>query len=297
MPKLPSQKRLLLTGASGFLGWNICRHTPKEWEIFGVVYSHPLSLPGANIIQTDLRKDKSVKQLFETVRPQAVMHMAAVSDPNYCQLHREETRAINVEASLRMAGLSADYGIPCLFTSSDLVFDGNHAPYSEEDPPDPINHYGEQKTLAEAGMRRRYPQTIICRLPLMFGESGPVAQSFLQPMLQSIREGRDLSLFVDEFRTPVSGKTAAQGLFLALNHTGEIIHLGGKERISRYGFGLMLKDSLISLEVKLIPCSQKDSSMAAPRPADVSLNSAKAFSLGYDPPPLLTALNDSLGLK
>jgi dTDP-4-dehydrorhamnose reductase len=46
MNKSPEKKRLLLTGASGFLGWNIGRQTPPEWEIFGVVFSHPISWPG-----------------------------------------------------------------------------------------------------------------------------------------------------------------------------------------------------------------------------------------------------------
>ncbi|MBA4394273.1 MAG: NAD(P)-dependent oxidoreductase, partial [Desulfobacca sp.] len=268
-----------------------------EWEIHGVAFSHPIVLPGTTIIQTDLRNYKNLKNLFKTVRPQAVMHTAALSDPNVCQLHREETQVINVEASLQIAGLCADSRIPCLFTSSDLVFDGLHPPYSEKDLPGPINRYGEQKVLAEAGMQDRYPETIICRLPLMFGESGPMAQSFLQPMLKALREDRDLHLFVDEFRTPISGKTAAQGLFLALTKAQGIIHLGGRERISRYDFGLLLKKSLKSPRAELIPCCQKDIKMPAPRPPDVSLNSAKAFSLGYNPPPLMEALKDSLEIR
>jgi dTDP-4-dehydrorhamnose reductase len=179
-----------------------------------------------------------------------------------------------------------------LFTSSDLVFDGRHAPYSEEDFPNPINRYGEQKTLAEEKMRTIYPQTIICRLPLMFGEDRPPARSFLQPMLKAAKTGQDLPLFIDEFRTPVSGKVAALGLFLALRQAGGIFHLGGRERISRYEFGLLLIESLGGSHANLIPCLQKNLTMAAPRPADVSLNSEKAFSLGYAPPRLKEALRE-----
>jgi dTDP-4-dehydrorhamnose reductase len=294
MTKPPPKKKLLLTGASGFLGWNICHQALTGWEIHGLTFSHPIGLPGTIIIQTDLRKYKDLKNLFKTIQPQAVMHTAAVSDPNFCQLHQQETRAINVEASLHIAGLCAEARIPCLFTSSDLVFDGRRPPYTEKDLPAPINQYGEQKTLAEEGMRKRYPATIICRLPLMFGESGPVAQSFLQSMLKAIREDRDLNLFVDEFRTPVSGKTAAQGLFLALDKAEGIIHLGGRERLSRYAFGLLVMNSLKFPGVKLIPCYQKDIKMPAPRPPDVSLNSEKAFSLGFDPPNLIKELNNCL---
>jgi dTDP-4-dehydrorhamnose reductase len=299
MTKPAQKKRLLLTGASGFLGWNICRQAPTEWEIHGVAFSHPNGLPGTIIIPTDLRNYQDLKNLFKTVRPQAVMHIAASADPNFCQLHPEETRIINVETSLQIAGLCAEARIPCLFTSSDLVFDGRHPPYSEQDPPNPINSYGEQKALAEEGMRKKYPETIVCRLPLMFGESGPIAQSFLQPMLKAIREGRDVPCFVDEFRTPVSGKTAAQGLFLALHQAEGIIHLGGRERISRYDFGLLLRVFFKSPGIKLIPCCQKDITMPAPRSPDVSLNSNKAFSMGFDPPSLIEELKDleRLGLS
>jgi dTDP-4-dehydrorhamnose reductase len=290
----PSKKRLLLTGASGFLGWHLCRQAPPEWEIWGVVFSGTLAIPGITVLPADLRKYQDLKTVFQTIRPQAVIHTAAFSDPNYCQLHPHETEALNVTASIHLAGLCADLLIPCLFTSSDLVFDGLRAPYCEEDPPNPINFYGEQKWQAEEGMGNTYPQTIICRLPLMFGEAGPTAKSFLQPMLKALRGKGSLSLFVDEFRTPVSGKTAAQGLYWALEHIEGIIHLGGRKRISRYDFGLLLKKCLKSPPATLIPCSQKDLPQAAPRPVDVSLNSTKAFSLGYQPPSLKEDLLEAL---
>jgi len=286
-------KRLLLTGASGFLGWNICRHVPKEWEIYGLVFSHSITLPGMTFIQTDLRNFKDLENLFKTINPKAVIHTAAITDPNYCQLHRKETQTVNLEASLQIADLCADHQIPLVFTSSDLVFDGLHPPYSEADPPCPVNVYGEQKAMAEAGMRQRWRETIVCRLPLLFGEPGLVAQSFLQPMLKAIRADRELCLFVDEFRTPVSGKVATEGLFLALKKAKGIIHLGGRESISRYNFGLLMKNITGIEKGKIIPCTRKDLKMPAPRPPDVSLNSSKAFSLGFNPPALIEDLKDN----
>lgn len=287
-------KRVLLTGASGFLGWNICRQTPKDWQVFGVTFAHPGRIPGVHFLQADLRNLQDQKKLFETVRPQAVIHTAAVTDPNYCQLHPEDTQRINVRASLLLADLCADHQIPLVFTSSDLVFDGDHPPYNEEDSPRPVSIYGEQKVLAEEQMRKRWPETIICRLPLMFGESGPVAQSFLQPMLKAFEENRPLALFTDEFRTPISGRMAARGIFLALTHSPGILHLGGRKSISRYDFGLLLKDRLDPRKGTLIPCCQKELKMAAPRPSDVSLDSRKALALGFNPPGLVADLEESL---
>jgi dTDP-4-dehydrorhamnose reductase len=105
----------------------------------------------------------------------------------------------------------------------------------------------------------------------------------MQPFIQTLREGKELSLFIDEFRTPTSAKTASQGLLLALEKVNGRIHLGGKERVSRYDFGRLLVEVLQLPANSLKACRQQDVKMAAPRPPDVSLDSSKAFELGYAP--------------
>ncbi|MGI8503846.1 MAG: SDR family oxidoreductase [Hassallia sp.] len=282
-------KKLLITGVSGFLGWNICQ-LAREWEVYGTYLSHSLNIPSVNTLKVNLTKFQEIKQIFHEIQPAAVIHTAAQSQPNFCQTHPEESHAINVEASSNIAGLCADYNIKCAFTSTDLVFDGRCAPYSETDAVCPLNIYGEQKVMAEAAMLYRYPMTAVCRMPLMFGMATPTATSFMQPFLQTLKEGKELKLFIDEFRTPVSGKTAAKGLLLALEKVNGIIHLGGKERISRFDFGKLLVEVFQLPSTNLQACRQQDIKMAAPRPSDVSLDSSKAFALGYEPLSLKTEL-------
>jgi dTDP-4-dehydrorhamnose reductase len=283
-------KKLLITGASGFLGWNLIQHAKSEWTIIGTFFSHPLKIPGVTLFRVDLTRFKDLKNLFHEARPDAVIHTAAISDPNFCQQNQKNTHKINTEAAINIAGLCADRKIPCLFTSSDLVFDGLNPPYNEKDEPSPVSHYGEQKVLAEQGMKKRYPKIVICRMPLMFGDPGPVAKSFIQPMIRQMKAGIEINLFVDEFRTPVSGKDAAQGLIIALNRMPRVIHLGGSERISRHAFGQLLIDVLQIRDAKLNPCQQKDLNLPAPRPPDVSLDSSKATDLGFRPNPLADEL-------
>jgi dTDP-4-dehydrorhamnose reductase len=170
-----------------------------------------------------------------------------------------------------------------VFTSTDQVFNGLNPPYNEAAPVCPINIYGEQKVMAEMGMLERYPMTAVCRMPLMFGSATPTAQSFIQPFIQTLKEEKELNLFIDEFRTPTSGTTAAKGLLLALEKVKGIIHLGGKERISRYDFGQLLVEVFQLPSTGIRGCRQKDVKMSAPRPADVSLDSSQAFGLGYQP--------------
>lgn len=276
-------KKLLVTGASGFLGWNLCQLAQQEWDVYGTSFSHSVDIPSVKVINVDLRDFQEIQRIFREIQPNAVIHTAAQSSPNFCQTHPDESHAINVTASCTIAGLCADYSIPCAFTSTDLVFDGLNSPYRETDPVSPVNLYGEQKVMAEEGMLERYPQTAVCRMPLMFGIAAPPAQSFMQPFIQTLREGKELRLFTDEFRTPASGKTAAQGLLLALEKVNGRIHLGGKERISRYEFGRLLVEVFELPTEALKSCRQQDVKMSAPRPPDVSLDSSMAFALGYSP--------------
>ena len=285
-------KRLLITGASGFLGWNISRIAKSDWVLFGTSFSHSLSIQDVAVLTVDLTSFRDLKQLFDDVKPDAVIHTAAITDPNFCQQNRALSHNMNTQVPINIAGLCSDLGISCLFTSSDLVFDGLKPPYSEEDDPSPISFYGEQKAMAETGMKDRYPLTVICRIPLMFGDPGPVATSFIQPMLHAIQSGKIVNLFTDEFRTPVSGRDAAKGLLIALDELPEIIHLGGPERISRYEFGRLLCESLNLSNARLNPCRRQDVKMPAPRPPDVSLDSSKARALGFNPKSLKEELEE-----
>ncbi|MBE8999738.1 NAD(P)-dependent oxidoreductase [Nostoc sp. LEGE 12447] len=276
-------KKLLITGVSGFLGWHLCQLAKPEWDIYGTYLSHPLEIPGMKMLKANLTNFQELKRIFNDVKPEAVIHTAAHSQPNFCQTNPKESHAINVIASCNIAGLCADNSIPCAFTSTDLVFDGLNAPYQEIDAVCPVNLYGEQKAIAEADMLERYPMTAVCRMPLMFGAATPTAKSFIQPFIETLQAEKELSLFIDEFRTPVSGTTAAKGLLLALEKVNGIIHLGGKERISRYDFGQILVEVFQLPSTGLKSCRQQDVKMAAPRPTDVSLDSSKAFALGYQP--------------
>lgn len=276
-------KKLLVTGASGFLGWNLCQLAKQNWDVYGLYFSHPIKIPGINLLKVDLTDFEAIKGIIQDIKPDGVIHTAAQSNPNFCQTQPEASYPINVTASCNIAGLCADNSIPCAFTSTDLVFDGLNPPYTENDSVCPVNYYGEQKVKAEEGMLERYPLMAVCRMPLMFGIAPPPATSFMQPFIKILREGKDLSLFTDEFRTPASGKTASQGLLLALEKVNGRIHLGGKERISRYEFGRLLVQVFNLPDVGLKAGKQADVKMAAPRPVDVSLDSSQAFSLGYMP--------------
>ncbi len=284
--------KLLILGASGFLGWNLCNHAKKKWHVIGTYFKNPLEISGCSMIGSNLFEKQDIDRLFNQVQPDAVIFSAAASNPNFCQNNPDVSYVINVTAPAYFAKLAAERDITFLFTSSDLVFDGTNPPYNEQSPVSPISVYGEHKAKAEQLILSNHKRALVCRLPLMFGNPSPTSESFLQPMIKSLKESKPITLFTDEVRTPASAQTVASGLLHLLGSTTGIIHLGGKERISRYDFGLLLTE-LFHFDKSLIkPVLQSEVAMAAPRPPDVSLDSSFAFSKGYTPCSIIEELRN-----
>jgi len=276
-------KKLLVTGASGFLGWNLCKYARDFYEVKGLYHRNQVSIKNVTMLQSDLTDITSLRSMFDLITPDAVIHTAAASDPNYCQQHKNETELLNIEVSFLLAQFCRERTIPFVFTSTDLVFDGTRAPYDEQSPVCPVNIYGKQKAVAEKRITEIYAGAVICRMPLMFGDTPPNCKRFLQLWIEQIKAGKKLNLFTDEFRTPVSALDASKGLLMACENLHGIIHLGGHERISRYDFGRLLVQQLNFSDDTITGCRQCDVPMAAPRPKDVSLDSSKAFAMGYNP--------------
>ena len=300
-------RTLLITGVSGFLGWTVARLARPDWQVAGTYFStkrHTAQTAFSEIEtgRIDLTEFRELREMMSMVKPAAVIHTAALTDVNYCETHVNESFRINVEATRNLAGLCADREIPFVFTSSDLVFDGTRPPYTEDDVMTPVNVYGEHKALAEDEVLDRYPLSTICRMPLMFGASSPTHISFLQWMVTKMARGERLPLFQDEYRTPVDAESAARGLLLAawrglpeaadleLSPINGRLHLGGRQRISRYDFGLMVQEIGGFGDAHIDPVRLGDVPLAAQRPPDVSLDSSRAYGLGYDPSSLKGAL-------
>ncbi|MBN1558320.1 MAG: SDR family oxidoreductase [Lentisphaerae bacterium] len=279
-------RHVLLTGATGCLGWNFCRVAQDRVRVTAAVHRHAPDRPGIRNRHIELASPERFGALLDSVRPDAVIHAAALAQPNACERDPAASFRINVEASAALARECAARDLAFLLTSTDLVFDGEQAPYREEAVPAPLQVYGRHKAEAERRVLDAHPGAAICRLPLLFGDPGPYAGNFLTEWLGALETGRVLNCFTDEFRTAVSAPAAAEGLLLVLERgVGGILHLGGRERLSRHAFALRLAHALGCATAAIRPCRRADLPMPALRPRDLSLDSRRAFALGYDPPP------------
>ncbi len=277
-----AKKKLIITGASGFLGYHLLRVTSAEWEVYGITHSKGFDFKNALAINCDLRNYIELGNFIDDIEPDAIIHTAAISDANFCEQNKELSYEVNVEATKNLAGICCDFKIPFAFTSTDLVFDGKQGMYKEDDAKNPLSVYGEQKSIAEYEALRIYPEATIFRLPLMFGAAEASAFNYLQKLIAQIKNSETAPLFHDEYRSVCGAKSIAKGILKLINETGTI-HLAGKEKLSRYEFGLKAAKAFGLDESLLHSCSQKEVKMAAPRPADVSLNISKAKSLGFAP--------------
>lgn len=284
-------KKLLVTGISGFLGWYIATHEQNEFQLTGIYHNTQPTLKSIRLEQLNLTDFPQVTNFLNNLQPDAILHLAANSNPNDCE-QNPNARIINVEATTHLAEYAALVGIPYLFTSTDLVFDGKNAPYDISNTPAPIMVYGKQKLEAEKLLNEIHPNAIIARMPLMYGipENG---LGFMNAWLRNLKAGKNIHCFTDEYRTATFGGDAAQGIFALLkNNIGGVFHLGGLERMSRFEFATIMADYFNLDKNLIIPSLQKDVQMPAARPADVSLTSNKTFSLGFSP----NHLNENLKL-
>lgn len=281
---------ILITGVAGFLGSHLARLLQEQGRPFTGIYK--LKKPAFPAGQLDLSNREAVQERLRQLRPGAILHLAAASSPNWCELHPKESQLINVDAAINLAVYAREAGIPFIFTSTDLVFDGQNAPYDEDWAPSPICTYGMHKAAAEQGVLLAYPEAAIARLPLLYGWGN----NFLREWVEKLKAGHPLSAFVDEHRSPAYVQDAAYGLLqlLGLGAAG-FFHLGGPEPLSRFDMARHIARAFGVDERLVQPGKQADVAMPAPRPADVSLSSEKAYTLGYQPRGITEALEELAG--
>lgn len=274
------KKRLLITGGTGFLGGHLLLKARTDWDVYAIHRGPAVDAPGIHWLKADLTDPGETALAFASVRPASLIHAAAMSDIDRCQARPDEARAVNTEATESLAGLCGKTGCRMVFVSTDMVFDGGRGLYRETDATGPVNGYGGTKVAAERAVAAECPAAVCARTALIYGIPAFGGSSFSHAMMGRLSAGESVTLFIDQFRTPILVQNLADALLeLADSDYAGTLHLGGGERISRYDFGL-LAASAKGLPAGLIrPGLMNEPRPAAPRPADVSLDSSIASAV------------------
>ena len=287
----------LILGAGGFLGPHLVRaaltaHRPRVVAVRRHAAPRPGPAEGvgdgAELRRraVDLVEGHRLEDLLDEERPRAVVLSAALSRMGDCARDPAAARALNTDLPRRTAEWCARHGARLVHVSTDLVFDGSPPRpegYREGDAPAPLHPYGETKAAGERAVRDAAPGALVVRLPLLFGDSGGQGLGASDSLLAALARGERPPLFADEWRTPLHVADAAAALLEAVEVGGTgILHVAGPVRLSRLALGravLAAHGMDASEEGPIVPSTRAAAGMAAMRPADVSLDAARARAL------------------
>lgn len=276
MPR-SSYSTIFITGGSGFLGWNLARYAAEPYDVFFTYGQHPLRIPECQDYHLNLHDHDAMFQILEEVTPDVIIHTAALANADLCEKRPSVAHDVNVAATRRLAECAEDLGSRFIYISTDLVFDGKRGTYTEHDLPHPLNYYATSKLLGEHAVQEVCSDYVIVRTALMYGPGNGVHGSFLEWMHRTLQARQPLTLFTDQYRTPLFVHDAARALLEIMEQpvSKEIFHLGGRQRLNRYDFGEIFTRIFGYDQGFLRAATMQDVSTDAARGADCSLNSDK----------------------
>lgn len=258
--------RVLITGGAGLLGSALIRSAPDGMEVHATRRTAPVP-QGAREHAVDLSDAAATAAVVDAVRPELVIHTAYRQDTP----ERDVWRATE---SLVLACQAA--GSALIHVSSDVVFDGEHAPYAESDEPAPVHDYGRWKAVAERFVREWLPAAAIVRTSIITRAEPPDAIS--ARVVDAIRAGERPRLFVDELRCPIGVGDLAAQIWEIAGMPGEgragFWHLAGPEAVSRYTLGVLVARRHGVDAGAIIPTRSRGAGLQRPR--DLRLLTSRA---------------------
>ncbi len=290
-------KKILITGGTGFIGRHLSEfwknRTDLELTATGRRGDGGLYLPvSVHYKAIELTDKNAVFAFINELLPATVIHSAAMSRPNDCELDKKSCHEINVNATGYLVEACKLTGSELIFMSTDMVF-GDDGPYTEEDKPCPVNYYGETKVMAEEIIRASGLNYAIVRTVLVYGKKLAGQQNtFLHWVYDNIKAGKTIRVFTDQHRTACFVNDLCNGID-ALVQTGAqgIFHLCGSETFTPFEIAKAVARYHGFDEELVQPVTNAEMKETARRPKNCTLNIDKAKGvLGYS----TTSLQDAL---
>jgi dTDP-4-dehydrorhamnose reductase len=276
--------KILITGASGFLGGYLAQAAHGKGQLLGTYWEHPVAVPGVELHRMDLTNLVAVAQFVRQVQPQIIIHAAALANLDTCEAQKDLAWRTNVDAARMLAAVGRELGSRLIHISTDMVFDGKKGGYAEDDRLEPISYYGYSKRAAEEAVLRAYPDAAVVRVALLYGFPVAGGNSFSAEIYHRLRAGQKIKVFADQYRSPIwAGNAAAAIMELAEIAPSGILHLAGSARISRSEFACELARQIDADLSLLENVSMHETQWLVPRPQDVSLNTMRARQILQTP--------------
>jgi len=268
------KKRILITGGTGLLGESLVQKCKYKYEVtatyIGVyeVNNHD----HVTYIKMDITDYAGNHQTFKQFRPHVVIHTASIGSPDFAEKNKDLTWQINVDGTKTILSLCEQYGCKFIYISSNGIYDGEHAPYHEDDIPEPINYYGIVKLEGEKVTRMSRATSSIVRPILLYGWNQPFERpNIVTIALDKLSKGETMMAYDDVIINPLYVEDCSEGILRIIEKDRyETFNFAGKDRTSIYGL-LKKAAEVFNLDAaSVLPVKQGYFKELVPRPKDTS---------------------------
>ena len=278
---------VLVTGASGLLGRAaLAAFEAAGWVATGSAW-HRVAAP---LVAIDLCDATAVRAAL-TAKYDLVVNCAAERHPDVCESEPRTSAAINVDAVWELAKACAAHSTRLIHISTDYLFDGTRAPYTEDAPTCPPNEYGRQKLRGEWAARAALEGAVVLRLPVLYGPTTDLSESAVTAFAAvALNAGKPATVDDWQIRVPTYTPDVAATLVrigtalttaTSTSIPSGVYNYSSDDRITRYGL-VQLFAELLGVPLAHVT-RNPGAPPGAPRPYDCQLSTTKLKSaLGPD---------------
>jgi dTDP-4-dehydrorhamnose reductase len=275
--------KFLVTGGSGLIGFTLLQSLNELKHEIYAFYNKNKPIADATI-KINLLDSESVAKNIRMIKPDVIIHLAAITNVDQCESEKNLASSINTKATQILAQEASKGGIFLIYVSTDYVFDGKKGMYKEEDAPNPLSYYGMSKLEGEMAVEKNCASHCIVRTSTPFGFH-PYKKSFPIWVIENLQNGNEIKIITDQFTSPTYTPNLSRMLIeIATKKISGKLHTAGATRISRFEFAKLISTKL-KLDDKLIkPTTINETNWLAKRPKDSSLDVTKASKLLQEKP-------------
>ncbi|HTN08173.1 SDR family oxidoreductase [Agriterribacter sp.] len=240
--------KILITGANGLLGQNAVKVLTTAGHEVTATGRGVCRLPAAykpyRYTDIDITDKKSVLTQVAAIRPDVIVHAAAMAQPDTCELNKEACYDTNVHATRYFIDAAVAVHAKLVYISTDFVFSGDDGPYRETGIPAPVNYYGETKWEAEQMVQQSRINWAIVRTVLVYGNILAGTRSNIVTWVkENLEKGNTIKVVSDQVRTPTYVEDLVRGIQLIIEkNAGGIYHISGKEVLTPYEMAVQVAE-------------------------------------------------------
>ena len=238
--------KILITGANGLLGQNAVQQLTTAGHTVTATGRGVCRLPAAGktygYTDIDITDRRSVLTKVAAIKPEVIIHAAAMAQPDACELNKAACYDANVNATRHFTEAAAAINAKLIYISTDFVFSGDDGPYRETDVPAPVNYYGETKWEAEQIVQQSNINRAIVRTVLVYGNILTGTRSNIVTWVkENLEKGNPIKVVSDQVRTPTYVEDLVSGIQLIVEkNAGGIYHISGKEVLTPYDMAVQV---------------------------------------------------------